>query len=276
MGKVRVCAGIVTYNPEIELLKKNIYAISDQVSDVIIVDNGSKNLDDWSKEFLSDKVKIICNNGNLGIAKALNQICRYGIENGYDYVLTLDQDSVAPLNLVEQLVQRMNSNIAIVAPNIVYRNNEKYADQITKGCEEVEWVITSASLTNLKVWKEISGFDEYLFIDGVDRDFCIRARNNKYKIVKDYDICLKHELGNLKCRKRFGKVVYVTNHSAFRKYYMARNAIYLDRKLGLKTSKSYIGKLFLKTFLYEDHKTDKIVAIIKGIYDGNKMKGKAK
>lgn len=276
MKKIRICAGIVTYNPDIELLIKNINAISDQVNKVIIVDNGSINWNNWSNRILSKNVEIIRNRNNDGIAKALNQICTYAVENDYDYVLTLDQDSIAPLDLVEQLSVHMSKDTAIVAPNIVYRNNENYADNITKGCEEVEWVITSASLTNLSVWKELSGFDERLFIDGVDRDFCIRARRNNYKIIKNYNVCLNHELGDLKCKKKFGRIVYVTNHSSIRKYYMARNSIYLDYKLGLKTSKYYLGKLVLKTLLYESNKIKKLSAIMKGIYDGNKMKEKIK
>lgn len=39
-------AGIVTFNPDIELLRKNIEAICAQVDLVIIVDNGSRNLED--------------------------------------------------------------------------------------------------------------------------------------------------------------------------------------------------------------------------------------
>ena len=75
MKKIRICAGIVTYNPDIELLIKNINAISDQVNKVIIVDNGSINWNNWSNRILSKNVEIIRNRNNDGIAKALNQIC---------------------------------------------------------------------------------------------------------------------------------------------------------------------------------------------------------
>ena len=39
----KICAGIVLYNPEIDLLKKNIEAIADQVDCIYLFDNGSKN-----------------------------------------------------------------------------------------------------------------------------------------------------------------------------------------------------------------------------------------
>lgn len=267
---LKIYAGIVTYNPDIELLKKNINAIYNQVEEVVIIDNGSENLLKWKKELELKYVRItiISNNQNCGIAKALNQICCFGLKKSYNWVLTLDQDSISPDNLVRCMKENLDNNIAVIAPNIIYKNNEEYIDKSIKGCRDVEWVITSASLTNLLVWEKIKGFDELLFIDGVDRDFCIRANRSGYRIIKDYDICLLHELGNLKCRRYFGRTIYVTNHSKFRKYYMARNVIYLDKKLGLNFKFKYIFKLLLKTMLYENDKIKKIKAISKGIRDG--------
>ena len=39
-----VCAGIVIYNPEIKRLQDVIYAICQQVEELILVDNGSTNI----------------------------------------------------------------------------------------------------------------------------------------------------------------------------------------------------------------------------------------
>ena len=41
--------GIVTYNPDIEKLKKNISRIAGQVCKLVIADNGSKNIEDIKK-----------------------------------------------------------------------------------------------------------------------------------------------------------------------------------------------------------------------------------
>lgn len=38
-----ICAGIVTYNPDIQLLKQNIQSIQPQVQSIFIYDNGSSN-----------------------------------------------------------------------------------------------------------------------------------------------------------------------------------------------------------------------------------------
>lgn len=268
-----ICAGIVTYNPNINLLIKNINAISIQTKDLVIFDNGSQNFNliNDLKNRTDIRLSIINNGQNDGIARALNVICQYCYNRHFKWVLTLDQDSVIPENLLQELEKGINQDTAIVSPNIVYRNNEKYADYKTSGFHETEWTITSASLTNLSAWNKIGGFDEKLFIDGVDRDFCIRLRRAGYRILIDFDIRMLHELGNLKCRKVFNRTIYVTNHSAIRKYYMARNSVYLDRKLGTSRSFKYITSLLLKTLFYEDDKFDKIKSILKGIADGQKL-----
>ena len=268
---LRICVGIVTYNPNLELLKKNVDSIINQVENVYIVDNGSKNFRSIKKNLISQKIFFIENDSNLGIAVALNQLCKKTLENNYDYILTLDQDSICPPNLISQLIQYASDDVAVIAPDIVYKNNEHFTDNIATGIEQVDWVITSASLTNLKIWKKIGGFDERLFIDGVDRDFGIRATKNGYKILKCFDVKLLHELGKLECRKKFGRTIYVTHHSPIRKYYMARNAIYLDNKFNMRYSKIYIFKLIIKTLLYEDKKLKKMSSIIKGIRDGKRM-----
>ena len=67
-------AGIVTFNPDIELLRKNIEAICAQVDLVIIVDNGSRNLEDIRPLADAHHCKLIPNAQNEGIATALNQI----------------------------------------------------------------------------------------------------------------------------------------------------------------------------------------------------------
>lgn len=268
---IDVCAGIVTYNPDIKLLKHNIDSIINQVSMIIVVDNGSDNFDEISNFLDEYRVIIVKNEKNKGIAYALNQLCNVAYKKKYDWIITLDQDSVSSDGLVKELSLNINPQTAIIAPNIVYKNNEKYADYASSGVKEETWVITSASLMSLNVWNEINGFDDELFIDGVDKDYCIRAHKYGYKIYKDYNITLLHELGNLKCKNIFGKTIYVTNHNAFRKYYMARNAIYLDYKLKLNDSKKYIIKLITKILLFENEKIKKINQIIIGIKDAKRM-----
>ena len=266
---LQICAGIITYNPDIELLRKNLNSIYNQVENVVVFDNGSSNqhqIVDLLLDF--DNCDLITESQNKGIAYALNRVCDWSVNKGYNWILTLDQDSLSPHNLINVLSKYTGKDIAIVSPNINYKNNEAFCIKSDKESEEVNWVITSASLTNLSVWKEIHGFDEWLFIDGVDFDYCLRANKMGYKVIRSYETELFHELGNLRCIKLFGKVIYVTNHSAIRKYYMSRNAVYLRYKLNEGNPFRTITKYIIKILFFEKNKISKFSSVIRGVSDG--------
>ena len=73
----KICAGIVTFNPEISRLSENIDAIRNQVDAIFIVDNNSNNINIIKKIISKDSgIKLICNNQNRGIATALNQLMK--------------------------------------------------------------------------------------------------------------------------------------------------------------------------------------------------------
>ena len=68
-------AGIVLYNPDINRLEENISAIAPQVSELILIDNGSKNIDEIAELTAKyDNITYVRNDDNYGIAKALDQI----------------------------------------------------------------------------------------------------------------------------------------------------------------------------------------------------------
>lgn len=270
-NKEIIAAGIVTFNPAIPRLKENIKSIAKQVKQIIIVDNGSTNIKEVRDICQENKCMLIELSDNKGIAFALNRICEYLYSLGFKWGITLDQDSVSPDDLVEKLFRFTTEEVGAIGPQIIYRGNERFVNgNKSDGVTSVEWIITSATLTNLNAWKVIGGFDNYLFIDGVDKDFCFRLKQNGFKVLQCNDVALIHELGNLKCRRILGKTIYVTNHSPKRKYYMARNAVYLDGKYHTSKSKLYVTKLFLKTLVYEDNKVMKIKSICKGVNDGRK------
>lgn len=269
MNNKNICAGIVTFNPNLSELKNNISAISKQVEHIYIFDNGSKNFDDIKKNITNENAFIIHKQNNKGIAYALNQICKKAISDSFEWIITLDQDSLTSDNLVNCLARDIRNDIGIVSPNIIYKNNESFCDN-EEGTKEIEWVITSASLMNLNSWKKVGGFDESLFIDGVDYDYCIRIRRSGYKIIRDYDVALLHELGNLHCIKILGRTVYVTNHSPVRHYYICRNNIYLWNKFHLNNPIKGITKEIIKIILFENSKIEKMRCVFFGISDGIK------
>lgn len=272
-----IAAGIVLYNPEIIKLKENIKAVIVQCDHLYIVDNGSGNLQDifeLIKNFNNDKITIIQNISNEGIAKALNQLCIVAEQDGYKWLLTLDQDSLCQANMLVEYIKYIDDGkIGLLCPLVLDRNKTCIPLQIDGSLiEEVDECITSGSMIRLSAWKKISGFDEAMFIDGVDFDICHRLQKDGFKIMLVRHVILVHELGRIEFRSFLLWKVLVKNHSSFRKYYIARNTVYLARKEKTSLFRALLQnlKLFLINWCYEEGKKEKTKKILKGTWDGLK------
>ncbi|GKZ04239.1 glycosyl transferase family 2 [Paraclostridium bifermentans] len=280
----KILAAIVTYNPDLERLQKNINAIEPQVEHLIIVDNGSKNINLISRIKGECKIKIdlIENKENIGIASALNQALDYAYKNNFDWILTLDQDSICDINMISEMKSQYekedNKNIALIAPNILDENITLKPQDIKEGIEYTGPVITSGSLTKTNIAKNIGGFVDKLFIDQVDFDFCLRLKDSGADILKVNRAIIYHQLGEISEHKLFGKTITTTNHSPIRRYYYYRNLIYMyehhkeNHKEWINLEIKHAIKNIPRIILFEKNKTDQIKSITKGILDAKKGK----
>lgn len=274
MDKKDLCAGIVTYHPDIERLRENLDAVISQVREIYIVDNVSKNLEDierLTKDY--DGIYLIKNSRNEGIAKALNQIIGEAEKQGYCWVITLDQDSVCYKGLVENYLKYVEDDIGILICDIEDRNYRIKQKKIRPEYEEVKKCITSGAFTNVKACIEAGGFDEKLFIDSVDYDMCYSMREHGYRIVNVHFTGLLHEVGKSVKYNILGYEFAVNHHSAERKYYISRNSTYLIKKHHLNPIPEYalIFRRIFTVLFFEKDKRHKIKAIMTGVRDGWKM-----
>ena len=275
-----IYAGIVTYNPELLRLKDNISAIQKQVPFVIIFDNGSDNFENIQKiasEF--SNTKVLASKTNIGIAAALNRLMQWGYESDYNWMLSLDQDSVCAEDYVNAMEPYLTveENIGIAAPVIVDRNVGVVGHDPTSEYAHVNTCITSGAFSNISAWKEIGTYDESMFIDSVDFEYCYRMRKYGYGVIQVKNVHLLHEIGRSEKRRFLVWKVDVKNHSAFRKYYMARNNVYypLKHRLWLHFLRGNARNLQMAiiVLIYESDKKKKIESILRGWKDGFKQKG---
>ena len=272
-----IAAGIILFNPDLLRLQENIAAIHQQVDLLVFIDNHSDNIQLVEREYGDYKnITIIKNEENFGIAKALNQAMLYCQSKGYTWVLTLDQDSVCPSNLIQEYTKYLDlPKVAILSPVIDDRNMRESStvQHSADDYEEIEKCITSATLTNVDIWEKLDGFDESMFIDLVDFEYCMRILQRGYKILRVNTVILLHEVGRITQPKFLFWDLIILNHSPFRKYYIARNIIYLAKKHKTGTIMAYLRtiKLLLQTEVYEEDKVKKGLAILRGIRSGWKL-----
>jgi len=279
-----VCAGIVSYNPCIERLEKNIEAVSALVDTVLIVDNGSQNANEIESLADRNNCKYISFQKNEGIAFALNSIMKYALEHGYSWCITLDQDSVVPDNLLTEASELLNEKqLCLITTRILEKNSGETPDLgVTPDgnrFQEVPKCITSSTLTNTLIWKEVGGFDDRLFIDYVDYDYAVKCRKAGYKIIRLNNVFLNHEIGKSAMKRFLFFKVRVANHSSFRKYYISRNIVIFIRRYrhykGLIKPFSEVlrlVKLIVLIVLYEKGKSEKLKSSFRGIKDGLRWK----
>ena len=277
MSVNRICSGTVLYNPNIELLKKHLNSIKNQVDRIYLVDNGSSNIVEISNVVQTyDKLELISNKKNYGIAKALNQLFEKAKANEYDWIITFDQDSICDGKLVEDLKSELlkEQSVGVMAPIIIDRNVGVVGHNPSKR-QDVRTCITSGSLTSIKAWEKIGKYDEKMFIDSVDFEFCYRMRKSGFRVIQTPAVKMSHAVGEAeKCRFLFWTFRnYV--HSPFRHYYMAQNRVYFPKKHRLlgRFIRGNIRNLrsILIVLLYEDNKKNKITNIIKGWKHGLAM-----
>ena len=262
--------GIVTYQPNKQRLQENIKSAlsNNMVGNLIIVDNNSSNLSDI-KEIISqyERIILIKNDENMGVAHALNQILKCADEKGFDWVLTLDQDSVmAPNTLNEYNNYTKDKEIGIICPCIEDRNmGREYTRPMN--IEYINLCITAGNLVRIEAWKRIGGYSEELFIDGVDFDFCLKMHRAGYKILRINTICLLQEVGHgHKIPLLFHHQISVLHHSPIRLYYIARNYLYIGKKHKQKWhwSIEVLKRMFI-VLCFEQNRWEKLNYMIKGV-----------
>ncbi|WEV53134.1 glycosyltransferase family 2 protein [Bifidobacterium sp. ESL0704] len=299
---MRIAAGMVTFNPALDDLRASVPALLKQVEALVVVDNGSGNVGDIAS-FVEDYPQVILlrNGKNLGVATALNRIFEWAQKAGFDWVLTLDDDSEIPDGMIDGYRRCLKDRDDAAAANLGLLNDSggvsasgnsgdgsKRANGF-KGSARVGIVcpllvnrrdgtvfhskrnesecITSGSLTSVSAWRAIGGFDDWLFIDGVDFDFSRRLVAAGYPIVECKAVLMPHQIGESRTINLGFKHPIAWNHAPFRWYYIERNQLYIDKKLGVYSwprSLARIAQDMLIVLLFERNKGKKIGAMLRG------------
>lgn len=287
----KVACVIVTYNPD-NGVEKCFNSLVNQVDKVIIVDNGSNKdaleLLNNIKRNYEEKVEIILNGENLGIATALNVGVKNALKEDFEWIITTDQDSKASPNMINEMFEVYDtldndekSKVMSIFPTFIDERIEELEEVKDKKFEYVDAEITSGNLLKREIFDVAGFFDDSLFIDMVDTDYCMRLNELNIKMIKVKTAILYHNLGDSqKVKTLFGNF-NTSNHSALRRYYMTRNRLYTWEKykslnsFTLNRDKKLFIKEFVKIVLGEQDKVNKVKMIIRGYKDYKKgIRGK--
>jgi len=275
--KSSIAATVILYQPTKSILE-NIRSYITAVSILYVIDN-STHADKYliaRIKSLDSKIIYLSNDTNLGIGSALNRGAQEAINAGYNWLLTMDQDSRFDninrfFNCCE--THENHREIAIFAPS----TNKLLTNQ---NCvhDNPQVVITSGNLINLKYYQLVGGFESKLFIDEIDHDFCLKLGEHKLKIMQFLHIYLHHAIGDeiqltslILRRQKIRKI-----HSYQRIYYQTRNRLYMASRHSNNFPEAFklssvlykvIYRKGLRIIQWEPDKLRKLKAIYHGITD---------
>ncbi len=259
---MKICAVVIWFNPEkLENVISNVNSYASLMSKVYIIDNS-----DSDNSALASQMKnavYISLGKNTGIANALNVGCDSAIKDGFEWCMTMDQDSEWEVSELKKYLAEIEANkndFQNFSPTLKFDSLYSFTQNLKnlfKKQNQKEFFdfqfddrwITSGSVMNLSVWEKLGKFNADLFIDEVDFDYCARFSSNGNKNRCCKNVFLNHKLGETKRNLFFNYGV----HSDFRLYYQIRNSFYMKKANPNYTQKykdKYdVKKLFVKEFL---------------------------
>ena len=292
-----VCAITVTYNPDTSVLRSQFDALQQQCT-LIVVDNGSREEIITEIQKLVDTQQhghLISLKSNIGIAAAQNMgiKCARGLKPDFSYYLTLDHDSVPEVDYVNRLtnlmkvLEKQNQRVASIGPILFdpRSNNRLKLHQIrgfmwkkvipipADGPIAVANVNSSGSLIATSALEECGDFDDTLFIDHVETEWCFRAIKYGWSHYVDQSTELEHRMGDDIVNYWLAGWKQMPYRSPTRHYYITRNSILLHKKSYVpKTWKFWnFCKLVFTAFYFGIFVSDSAEHrryITKGIVDG--------
>ena len=231
-----VAAVLVSWNPAIDRLTLVIDALLAQISALVVVDNGSMNAEDIKSLVQSRKnSKLIELSENRGVSAALNVGVDHLRHLHPSWIVTMDQDSVVDNGAIDRILdaygeldQATQLQCGILALRAYAGPWRLPLTRLTDGLmvvgergdfTERRGVITSGNLVRAELF-DLTRFDESLFVDQVDFDFCYSVRRIGFLVLEHKAFSMNHVLGE---RPTKAKRQHPYENDQ-RIYYIARNS----------------------------------------------------
>lgn len=292
-NKTSISSIVITYNPNIDVLKNQLYQLSNQCDKTIIVDNNSSNIKQI-KEIISainySVIQLIPLDENLGLGAAQNIGIKISRAKNFDFSILFDDDSCISNNFISELISEhkrikdKHGDISAIGPSfwdpdsdIFYPSCIYYGPFIRRINHstnnppiESTFIIASGCLFDNSIFDMVGLMNEDLFIDYVDVEWCLRARSLGFKCYTSNKVTMAHSVGDSR-RKILGRTISV--HSPLRRYYLTRNCIKISGlnyvPIGYKIREIVLcGLRFIISYYHSQKKGDTLYYFAKGVIDG--------
>lgn len=267
---MRILAVIPVFNPEIQLLRNDIDAFADGVDTILLWQNSPLDLSALISRPWYGKLRSCGDGSNQGISKALNFAWRTARSEGFDAVLTMDQDSV--WKGFAEFIAKISETTApagFYGPGI---NDQAFEGDF----REAGSMLTSGMLIPVEVLDCVGGWNEAFAVDGVDNEFFFHARELGIKGWLTGGCALVHQLGKVRSSRFLGLRFRTYNYPPGRLYGIYRNNLAVIRKypsakeFGRQFRRNWFWRKPIRILLGEKDVCAKFKAIFRGIRDARR------
>jgi rhamnosyltransferase len=280
---------IVLYHPDNEQLAR-IVEVARACDGLVVVDNTPQPAGHVQEASRRHGFELIHHGNRRGIAGAFNAGLAALFARDIEAVALLDQDSTVPaqfFRMMREICSGFGSRPFIVGPRIFDENEQRFLPELmTNGLtlrrvpidaggstQRCAFLISSGSVISRGAFMRLGQFDESLFIDHVDTEYCLRALARDVPLYVVPSLILAHRIG-AKRRHRIGPFqMSAMHHPWYRRYYGARNAVQLGIRYGMRFPVAVVPSLLtvwqvMQIVLCEQDKRVKLKGILLGVADG--------
>ena len=222
----------------IECLSTLFSSIEDkkQYYNVIIVDNESANGSDFVLHSAFPTATVLSLQRNAGFAGANNVGILTALKGKPDYIFLLNNDALVNQQTIEQMLEvfKKDPAIGIVGATILEYVNPKAIDNM--GAEisyltgsskfiangelyrrdrediDVDYSCGAAMMIKREVIENVGLLPEFYFLYGEEKEFCVLAKNKKYRVVNSAKATVIHKTSST-----------VRKYRGLKNYYFHRN-----------------------------------------------------
>lgn len=289
-----IAAVVVGYKPDRKVLDELLLSLSQQVSLLILVDNGGAEnfLEKYPQARAS--VKYLALEGNKGLGAALNAGFDLALKADKQYLVTFDQDSHAAPTLIADLHAAMDNakskdpRCVAVSPTFFDRRDGNkiffpfyqsingaikpvFESKDDYGLVLADALITSGMFVDTRAWKEGIRYDEGMFVDFTDTEWCFRVRNHGYNLYGCLNVEMGHALSDAPPVKIFGLSFF--RYSPVRRYFFFRNTVAVCRmkhtpSIWKRRLSTALVLRFAVNLVIDKNKAQSLKMMVRGIYHG--------
>ncbi len=142
---------------------------------------------------LSDKLIYHWNGSNIGLCASMNKGVKIAMEMDARWILIMDSDSGFENNIIQVYKDYIDNNdvenVALLFPQYNYPRHKR---TIQDGVKSSKNAMLSGTLFNVKAFENVGVFDERFYMDGLDYEWCYRARQKKYILIQCLGAVINH------------------------------------------------------------------------------------